>query len=63
MYIPVSTSSLIFSNIPKKIKEYNHSNNNINDSITLTTLIFGLSIIIFLVLIIYKIHNVKIKQF
>jgi hypothetical protein len=70
MYIPVSTSSIIFSNIPKKIKEYKEYNNqfakindNTNNDIYLATLFLIISISAFLALILYKIHFTKKKQF
>ena len=58
MYIPVSTATFAFSNISKKIKEQKYNN---YDNIPISGLILAISIMIFLVFTIYKIHTTKIK--
>jgi hypothetical protein len=58
MYIPVSTATVAFSNISKKIKEQKYNN---YDNIPISGLILAISIMIFLVFTIYKIHTTKIK--
>ncbi len=62
MYIPVSTATIAFSNISKKIKEINEHNKYHKD-VSQMVLILGLSTIIFLIVILYKIHTTKVKRF
>ena len=71
MYIPVSTATIAFSNISKKIKEINKEHNNEHNNehnkyhkdVSQMVLILGLSTIIFLIVILYKIHTTKVKRF
>jgi hypothetical protein len=66
MYIPVSTSAFIFSNITKIINKKNMNDNNTNnnnDNIYLSILFFIISICAFITWILYTIHTTKIKNF
>jgi hypothetical protein len=66
MYIPVSTATIALSNISKKIKEIkeiNKEHNKYHKDVSQMVLILGLSTIIFLIVILYKIHTTKVKRF